>query len=49
MGAWIEIFVRKRDLTYNEVAPYMGAWIEIKALMILGTDTQGRTLHGCVD
>ena len=31
------------------VAPYMGAWIEIKKLKALEREKEGRTLHGCVD
>ncbi len=29
MGAWIEIPVRLKEIILSNVAPYMGAWIEI--------------------
>ena len=36
--------------TFSEtVAPYTGAWIEIKIKRRLGIAPDGRTLHGCVD
>ena len=31
------------------VAPYTGAWIEIKLCNLLACASWGRTLHGCVD
>ncbi len=30
MGAWIEIGVPNAGIMNDQVAPYMGAWIEIK-------------------
>ena len=33
----------------NEVAPHMGAWIEIKGGSPLVFDSTSRTPHGCVD
>mgnify|MGYP006869194203 CR=1 FL=1 len=32
MGAWIEIFAAPVKLLLIRVAPYMGAWIEIRDL-----------------
>ena len=29
MGAWIEIWVPRKKIKEDKVAPYMGAWIEI--------------------
>ena len=29
MGAWIEIYVEMLQYLKDQVAPYMGAWIEI--------------------
>ena len=33
----------------SEVAPFTGAWIEIRGDGRIGAKTTGRTLHGCVD
>ena len=35
--------------TYNNVAPFTGAWIEIAKKRIAAARSWRRTLHGCVD
>ena len=49
MGAWIEILNLSSWFVIGNVAPYMGAWIEIWRKTDLTLKNWGRTLYGCVD
>ena len=50
MGAWIEITIIYADYTDTiDVAPFMGAWIEIIGPAYDCAILSCRTLHGCVD
>jgi len=49
MGAWIEIEELGGIYLNPNVAPYMGAWIEIEVDMAIRNANDGRSLHGSVD
>ena len=49
MGAWIEINSFCMDPEYLDVAPFMGAWIEIMSDILTKIEIVCRTLYGCVD
>ena len=49
MGAWIEIDLEDVTPEARDVAPFMGAWIEIEPINPIYKEYVGRTLYGCVD
>ena len=49
MGAWIEIRCGCSRENKKQVAPFMGAWIEINKTDDYLTSNFSRTLYGCVD
>ena len=49
MGAWIEIDDLEDPIKITSVAPFMGAWIEIKLRGRIIEKFGSRTLYGCVD
>ena len=49
MGAWIEIAKFAQAKAKMEVAPHMGAWIEIISVSPNIFCPKSRTPHGCVD
>ena len=49
MGAWIEIHCYWINSMSENVAPFMGAWIEILEASSQKALNQRRTLYGCVD
>ena len=50
MGAWIEMsYLNKEVHEPNQVAPFMGAWIEMGKKLVTRLVYDCRTLHGCVD
>ena len=49
MGAWIEIRKVIDENLDAQVAPHMGAWIEIMTHRDGPTSYDCRTPHGCVD
>ena len=49
MGAWIEIFNSEKEDHEKEVAPFMGAWIEMKLSVADYMNYWCRSLHGSVD
>ena len=49
MGAWIEIPLLFIKCIHLIVAPFMGAWIEIRVEYSISEIIFSRTLYGCVD
>jgi len=49
MGAWIEIYNLEKGFNMGNVAPFMGAWIEIHMKEIDLDNQIRRTFYGCVD
>ena len=49
MGAWIEMGQRPPPMAFIHVAPYMGAWIEIRMQFFKSFACIRRSLHGSVD
>ena len=49
MGAWIEILRKAMERKTDQVAPHVGAWIEICKAFDTIADNAGRTPRGCVD
>ena len=49
MGAWIEIFIKLKNIKTTVVALFMGAWIEIEEELLAGQFVKRRSLHGSVD
>ena len=45
----LKLTKKKEGYWLLDVAPFMGAWIEIKINLESAPDREGRTLHGCVD
>ena len=49
MGAWIEIDLTNQIIAEYEVAPLMGAWIEMSSSRSGIQHSTGRAPHGRVD